>query len=98
MQADHAAGVPEQYSRDPWDDYAGARQRLFDGVHDRGVDNFVVLTGDAHRSVAADLKLDFTDASSATVGTELLGTSISSGVTVPTRTRSARCGSTRTPT
>ncbi|WP_353951416.1 alkaline phosphatase D family protein [Knoellia sp. S7-12] len=79
MQADHAAGVPEQYSRDPWDGYAAARQRLFDGVHERDVDNFIVLTGDAHRSVAADLKLDFKDASSATVGTEFLGTSISSG-------------------
>lgn len=55
------------------------RQRLFDGVHERDVDNFIVLTGAAHRSVAADLKLDFKDASSVTVGTEFLGTSISSG-------------------
>lgn len=38
-----------------------------------------MITGDAHRSVAADLKLDFTDPGSRTVGTEFLGTSISSG-------------------
>lgn len=79
MQADHDAGEPERYGMDPWDGYAAARQRLFDGVHERNVENFVVVTGDAHRSVAADLKLDFKDASSATVGTEFLGTSISSG-------------------
>ncbi|PRY58211.1 alkaline phosphatase D [Knoellia remsis] len=79
MEADHTAGDDERYGMDPWDGYAAARQRLFDGVHERGVENFVVVTGDAHRSVAADLKLDFTDAASATVGTEFLGTSISSG-------------------
>lgn len=79
FEADHNAGESLRYSTDTWDNYAAARQRLFDGVRERGVDNFVMLTGDAHRSVAADLKLDFRDPSSATVGTEFLGTSISSG-------------------
>jgi alkaline phosphatase D len=79
MQADHTAGEGERYGMDTWDGYAAARQRLFDGVHNRGVDNFVILTGDAHRSVAADLKLNFDDTASATIGTEFLSTSISSG-------------------
>jgi alkaline phosphatase D len=79
FQADHDAGPSERYGMDTWDGYAAARQRLFDGVVERGVDNFVMITGDAHRSVSADLKLDFTDQSSLTVGTEFLGTSISSG-------------------
>lgn len=79
MEADHTAGEGVRYGSDSWDGYAAARQRLFDGVLERGVDNFVMVTGDAHRSTAADLKQNFADQSSATVGVELLGTSISSG-------------------
>jgi alkaline phosphatase D len=79
MQADHEAGPVQAFGMDTWDGYAAARSRLLTGVAERGVENFVVVTGDAHRSVAADLKLDFDDADSATVGTEFLGTSISSG-------------------
>jgi len=79
MQGDSAAGPGQAFGMDTWDGYAGARQRLFDGVRRRGVDNFVVITGDAHRSVAADLKANFDDPDSATLGTEFLGTSVSSG-------------------
>jgi alkaline phosphatase D len=38
----------------------------------------VVLTGDIHRGVAAELKADWRDPGSSTVGTELVGTSIGS--------------------
>ncbi|MEV5764048.1 alkaline phosphatase D family protein [Micromonospora sp. NPDC052213] len=79
MEADHTAGPAKRYGMDTWDGYAAARQRLFDGVAERNVENFLVVTGDAHRSVAADLKLDFSDPGSRTIGTEFLGTSISSG-------------------
>lgn len=79
MEADHTAGPGETFGMDPWDGYAAARQRLFDGVAARGVENFLIVTGDAHRSVAADLKLTFADPASRTVGAEFLGTSISSG-------------------
>nr|WP_203417083.1 alkaline phosphatase D family protein [Jiangella ureilytica] len=79
MQADHEAGPVQAFGMDTWDGYAAARTRLLDGVRERGVDNFVVITGDAHRSVAADLKANFDDPASATVGTEFLATSISSG-------------------
>ncbi|MCW6003412.1 alkaline phosphatase D family protein [Micromonospora sp. CPCC 205371] len=79
MEADHTDGPGERFGMDPWDGYAAARQRLFDGVVARRVENFLMVTGDAHRSVAADLKLDFADPTSRTVGTEFLGTSISSG-------------------
>lgn len=79
MDADHEPGPGTRYGMDTWGGYAAARQRLFDGVVERGVENFVMVTGDAHRSVAADLKADFTDMSTRTVGTELLGTSVSSG-------------------
>jgi alkaline phosphatase D len=79
MQGDSVAGPEQGFGMDTWDGYAAARQRLIQGVQERGVDNFVVLSGDAHRSVAADLKAAFDDPGSATVGTEFLGTSISSG-------------------
>jgi alkaline phosphatase D len=79
MEADHTDGPGERFGMDVWDGYAAARQRLFDGVVARRVENFLIVTGDAHRSVAADLKLDFADPNSPTVGTEFLGTSISSG-------------------
>lgn len=79
FQADHTEGPDTRYGLDPWDDYTVARQRLFNAVAERNVDNFVVLTGDAHRSVASDLKINFDDPNSATIGTEFLGTSISSG-------------------
>ncbi|MHA4818752.1 alkaline phosphatase D family protein [Streptomyces aculeolatus] len=79
MQGDSAEGIEQAFGMDTWDGYAAARQRLFDGVEKRGIGNFVVVTGDAHRSVAADLKHDFDDPASATVGVEFLGTSISSG-------------------
>ncbi|MCT2585506.1 alkaline phosphatase D family protein [Actinophytocola gossypii] len=79
MQGDSAAGPEQAFGMDTWDGYAAARQRLFDGIRSRDVDNFVVITGDAHRSVAADLKADFDDPDSATVGAEFLGTSVSSG-------------------
>ena len=78
FDADGTEGVGESYATDNWMGYAGARQRLYDAVAERNVENMVVITGDAHRSVAAELKLDFRDEESTTVGTEFLGTSISS--------------------
>ena len=39
----------------------------------------VVLTGDVHRHYANDLKADFADPSSPTVGVELVTTSVTSG-------------------
>lgn len=79
FDADHLAGPGESYGDDTWGGYAAARQRMFDGLLERGVENFVMVTGDAHRSTAADLKQDFAEPSSTTVGAEFLGTSISSG-------------------
>ncbi|GHB17047.1 alkaline phosphatase D [Streptomyces viridiviolaceus] len=64
---------------DMWDGYTAARDRLLTGFHERGVNNPVVLTGDIHRSVVADLKLDFDDPASPVVATEFAGTSLTSG-------------------
>ncbi|MFI6263852.1 alkaline phosphatase D family protein [Micromonospora sp. NPDC051006] len=78
-RADRDPGPGEQLSDDNWNGYEPARQRIFDAVAGRNVDNMVVVTGDAHCSMVADLKQNFDDQNSRTVGTEFLGTSISSG-------------------
>jgi alkaline phosphatase D len=75
-QADHGT-TTTRFGNDLWDGYTAARHRLLGGLHERGVDP-VVLTGDIHRSVVCDLKLDFDDERAPVVGTEFAGTSISS--------------------
>ncbi|MEV0962894.1 alkaline phosphatase D family protein [Streptomyces sp. NPDC049910] len=66
-------------SMDAWDGYPASRRRLLDGAEAAGIDNLVVLTGDVHAGYAFDLKKDFDDPSSRTVGTEFAATSVSSG-------------------
>ncbi|MFE0632786.1 alkaline phosphatase D family protein [Streptomyces sp. NPDC058864] len=63
---------------DAWDGYRGSRARIQQGIIDRGVRNPVVLTGDVHASWGNDLKADYANPSSATIGSELVCTSITS--------------------
>ncbi|WP_344168508.1 alkaline phosphatase D family protein [Kribbella lupini] len=76
---DFTAGPAVTYSMDGWDGYVASRQRILDGFQQRHVTNPVVLTGDVHKHYANDLKADFRDPSSRTVGVELVTTSITSG-------------------
>ncbi|MEU3183021.1 alkaline phosphatase D family protein [Streptomyces sp. NPDC006923] len=66
-------------SMDSWDGYPASRQRLMDGVERSGIKNFMVLTGDVHTGNAYDLKKDWNDPASRTLGTEIVATSIASG-------------------
>ncbi|MFD4129484.1 alkaline phosphatase D family protein [Streptomyces globisporus] len=66
-------------SMDSWDGYPASRQRVLAGAEAAGVDNLMVLTGDVHVSYAFDLKKDFADPASRTIGTEIVTTSIASG-------------------
>jgi alkaline phosphatase D len=75
-QQDRDNGPGKTTSQDAWDGYVASRQRITQGWVDAGVRNAVVLTGDVHRSWACDLKLDYDDPTSRTVGTELVCTSI----------------------
>lgn len=77
FDADTREGSGEQYATANWMGYAAARQELYESM--RGVDNVVVITGDAHKNAGADLHLDFQDPDSPIVAAELLGTSISTG-------------------
>lgn len=63
---------------DKWDGYRADRETLL-GVMSQNADlNPVVVTGDVHRNYAYNLKADFSESDSETVGTEYVGTSISS--------------------
>jgi hypothetical protein len=68
-----------ELNKDQWDGYVPARERILRTLGEGGPSNPVVLTGDWHSSWVNDLKLDFDDPASATVATEFVGTSISSG-------------------
>ncbi|KAB7843661.1 alkaline phosphatase D family protein [Streptomyces mobaraensis] len=66
-------------SMDAWDGYPASRHRILQGARDAGVANLVVLSGDVHVHYAMDIKEDFDDPASATLGVEIVGTSVSSG-------------------
>ncbi len=67
------------YSMDQWSGYEAARSRILSFLHERHIANPVVLTGDIHSNWVSDLKLDFADPKSPAVGSEFVGTSLSSG-------------------
>jgi len=68
----------ERYSMDQWPGYEISRRRLLRFFHERKIANPVVLTGDIHLNWVNDLQLDFKDPKSPIVGTEWVGTSMSS--------------------
>jgi alkaline phosphatase D len=78
-QRRNATGDVYKVSMDSWDGYPASRERLLAGAETAGVENLVVLTGDVHVGYAFDIKRDFDDRDSRTVGTEFVATSISSG-------------------
>jgi alkaline phosphatase D len=61
---------------DTWDGYVADRNRILGFLQERGNLNPIVITGDAHRNAAYDLKMDFFNPDSQTVGAEFMGTSI----------------------
>ncbi|MBA2747977.1 MAG: alkaline phosphatase [Tatlockia sp.] len=78
-QRDFEPGAEVRLSMDAWDGYAASRDRLFQFLQQRQPANPVVLTGDVHANWVADLKADFNNPTSKTIGTEFVGTSISTG-------------------
>ena len=65
-------------SMDKWDGAVAARDRLFAAVENTKLRNLVVTDGDVHFNCAGELKKDFADEKSATLGVEFVATSISS--------------------
>jgi alkaline phosphatase D len=63
---------------DQWPGYEFERRRLLRHFADKKIKNPVVLTGDIHSNWANELIADFDQIDSRSVGTEFVGTSISS--------------------
>ena len=78
-EVDREPGEERKFAMDQWAGYAATRNRLLAFMMHRRPSNPVVLTGDIHTNWVADLKANFDDPKSATVGTEFVGTSITSG-------------------
>jgi alkaline phosphatase D len=68
-----------QFSMDKWDGYVASRQRLYERLRDTKAANPILLSGDVHVHYGADLRIDFENPKSATVGVEFTNTSVSSG-------------------
>lgn len=66
-------------SMDKWDGAVAARDRLFTAIEAAKVANIVVVTGDVHQNWAGELKKNFADEKSATLGVEFVATSVASG-------------------
>ena len=69
----------ELWPMDLWDGYPFERQELLNVLDQAATPNPVVLTGDIHSNWAANLQLDFDNENSKVVGSEFVGTSITSG-------------------
>ena len=78
-ERDLRSGQAEGFSMDAWDGYLGSRDRILGFIAERRIANPIVISGDVHNNWLADLKADFSDPDSPTVGTEFVGTSITSG-------------------
>jgi alkaline phosphatase D len=78
-QWDFDTGDGQRFSMDSWDGYVGSRNRILGFVAERDVRDLVVITGDVHSNWANELKADFADPESETLGVEFVGTSITSG-------------------
>ncbi|MEZ5168214.1 MAG: alkaline phosphatase D family protein [Acidimicrobiales bacterium] len=66
------------WNLDQWDGYPAARRRLLGDLQRSQARNPIVLTGDVHSSWVGSLVSDFDDPDAAVIGTEFVGTSVSS--------------------
>ncbi len=78
-RADRATGEAVTHSMDQWPGYEANRQRVLKHFAGKPSLNPVVITGDIHSNWVNDLQVKEQDRKSPVVGTEFVGTSISSG-------------------
>ena len=74
----HAPLVGDLLYAEGWDAFPAARARLLDAIAQPRVQDVVVLGGDVHRHVAANLRLDPRDPASPIVASEIVTSSITS--------------------
>jgi alkaline phosphatase D len=77
-QLDRTPGEGQSFWTDGWDGYPAARAKLLRHLGEKRGGNPLVIGGDVHMAVVADLKADFDDPRAPTVATEFVTTSISS--------------------
>ena len=77
-QVDRTPGEGQSFWTDGWDGYPAARARLLGSVAAGKVANPIVIGGDVHTFLAADLKTDFNDPAAPVVATEFGSGSITS--------------------
>ncbi|GGE29731.1 alkaline phosphatase D [Marinithermofilum abyssi] len=77
-QLDIHRGPGQLFNMDAWDGYAASRNRLLHLFSEGNINNPVILTGDVHANWTCELKANFQDPDSPIVGTEFVGTSITS--------------------
>jgi alkaline phosphatase D len=75
---DNQLGPGETVWTDAWSGYPPARRRLLDALQRARTRNPVVIGGDIHANVVANVHLDPRDSTSPVVAAEICGTSISS--------------------
>jgi alkaline phosphatase D len=78
-RVDLKPGPEETVYMDGWSGYEQCRDRVMRFLADRKPANPIVITGDIHSNWVCDLKVDWKNERAAAVGTEFIGTSISSG-------------------
>ena len=78
-RVDQSPGEKESYSMDQWPGYELNRRRILRFFAERKISNPIVIGGDIHSHWANDLLVNFDDLDRRVVGTEFVGTSISSG-------------------
>jgi alkaline phosphatase D len=76
--ADFRAGADVGFSMDKWSGYEHSRRQVMDFLAARKPRNPVVITGDVHSNWAFDLRRDWQNPKSDSLGVEFVGTSISS--------------------
>ncbi|MGW8953078.1 alkaline phosphatase D family protein [Streptomyces sp. NPDC055709] len=80
---DRTAGDADSFDLDNWDGYRASRRKLMDTFASPRVANPVVLTGDRHSTFIMNLERNPEQQGTPVVGTELCGTSITSGGDIP---------------
>ncbi|WP_309123978.1 alkaline phosphatase D family protein [Arthrobacter sp.] len=79
-QRDFQVGPEQGLNEDSWDNYPVARDRMSAYFAELGAGkNPVIVTGDVHMNYVCDIRTDFNNPAAPVVGTELVGTSITSG-------------------
>jgi alkaline phosphatase D len=75
---DFSTGKAQSLWNDGWDGYSAARKRMTDALQKGNVKNAVFFGGDVHENWVGHIKADYTQSSSANIGVEFCGTSITS--------------------